>query len=57
MKTVYEIAGGGIARVFVLITLELATPIWIFVKVTEAKVNTCLSGREIFSISILEMRE
>lgn len=60
MKTVYEIAS-GIAEVSELIALELATPIWNFVKVTKAanarKVNKRLTGNEIFSISILEMRE
>jgi hypothetical protein len=60
MKTVDEIAA-VVARVFVLITLKLATPIWNFVKVTEAtnsrKVNICLAGIEIFSISILELGE
>ena len=60
MKTVYEIAA-GVAGVSVLIALQQATPIWNFVKVTEAanarKVNICLAGIEIFSISILEMRE
>ncbi|MDO8332196.1 MAG: hypothetical protein Q7T36_17155 [Fluviicoccus sp.] len=58
MKTVYEIAA-GVAGVFVLIALELATPIWNFVKVTEVanarKVNICLTGIEILPISILEL--
>ena len=59
MKTVYEITA-EVARVSVLIALELATLIWNFVKVTEAanarKVNICIAGREISSISISEMR-